>query len=403
MYYSRSKLRVPLSVAARPDGTAEVSWLVDRLGDLAAEILIRVDGDEGVLRSLSSLELTEPILPGDFLEVGAEIVHWSETGRQIAFHVQKLGGTLPGATSDGSAGMWLTHPKSVCTARALYDVSKERRRVQDGPDPVVIIAAPVGWHTTRGDTPYLPLTPEEIAADVARCVVEGATVVHLHVRDEAGNPTLSLERFQEPIQRILQRCDVLVQVSTEGDASLDVITRCQPVGAGGDLVSIATGTVNRGDHIYFNSKPLMEHLAIQASQASVTPVFEIFDLGFMENVKLLAKKGLVSLPSHFQFVLGARGGMGARRNVMDLLVDSLPRGSTWSAAGVGRHQMPMAELAVRRGGHVRVGIADNLYVRKKELSQGSAPLVARVVEFARTIGRPVADLATARRVLQCAR
>lgn len=401
--YTRSKFRVPLSVAARPDGTAEVSWLIDRLGDLAAEILIKVDGDEGVLRSLSSLELTEPLLPGDFLEVGAEVSHWSETGRQIGFHVQKLGGTLAGGAPGASAGVWLTHPKTVGTARALYEVAAERRRVQEGPLPLVIVAAPVGWHTSREDTPYVPLTPEEIAADVARCVVEGATVVHLHVRDDAGNPTLSLERFQETIGRIRQRCEVLIQVSTEGDASLDVATRCQPVGAGADLVSIATGTVNRGDHIYFNSKPLMEHLALQASQASLTPVFEIFDLGFMENVKMLAKKGLVSLPSHFQFVLGARGGMGARRNVVDLLVDSLPRGSTWSAAGVGRHQLPMAELAVRRGGHVRVGLADNLYVRKKELSQGSAPLVARVMELARNIGRPIADLPTARRLLQCSK
>jgi 3-keto-5-aminohexanoate cleavage enzyme len=298
-----------------------------------------------------------------------------------------------------SAAQQLPHAKPICSAKALYFVPEERRRIHNAPDPLIITAATVGNTTTREDTPYLPLTPDEIAADVARCVVEGATVVHLHVRDAAGQPTQNREIFAETIGKIRQRCDVIVQVSTEGDAAMDVMTRCQPLDAGGEMVTLATGTVNRGDHIFFNSKPLMEHVALLIKQANLVPCIEICDLGHVENVKLLAKKGLVSLPGHFEFVLGAKGGMGARTEVVRLLSEMIPRGSSWSAAGVGRHQLRMAELAVRRGGHARVGLEDNVNLSRDVQSQGSAPLVARVAEYAKSIGRPIADVATARKLL----
>jgi len=397
--YTTSKMRIPLTTPHHGDGSLDGSWLLERFNDMAAEILMGIDGDEGILKKVSSVEFTEPVFVGDFIEATAEVIYWEEHTRKIAFAARKVAGSLSTTPPQSTAGARLPHAKAVCSAKAVYEVPKERRRLQEGPAPLVITAAPVGFQTTREDNPYLPLTPDEIAADVARCVVEGATVVHLHARDAAGNPTLSLDVFQETVRKIRERCDVIIQVSTEGDASMDVMTRCQPLQAGADIASLATGTVNRGDHIYFNSKPLTEHVAMLVKKANLVPCLEICDTGFVENVKLLAKKGLVTLPAHFQFVMGAKGGMGARRDVLELLIDTIPRGSSWSVAGVGRHQLPMAELAVRRGGHVRVGLADNVYLRKKEHAQGSAPLVAKVAEYARSIGRPVADVNAARRVL----
>jgi len=393
------KLRIPASAPHLADGTVKGTFLLELFGDMAAELLIDIDGDEGVLKGLTAVELPEPVHLGDFVEADAEIVHWGDGTRQISFTAKKVATSLKSGIPRSSAGQRLPHAKAVCTAKAIYFVPEERRRIQNGPQPLIITAAPVGCETTREDTPHLPLTADEIAADVARCAVEGATVVHLHVRDAAGQPSQSRELFLEAITKIRQRCDIIVQVSTEGEASMDVAERCHPLDTGAEMATIATGTVNRGDHIFFNSKPLMEHVALLVKQANLLPCLEICDVGFLENVKLLAKKGLVKLPGHFEFVLGAKGGMGARKDVLGLLVNNIPRGSTWSVAGVGRHQLSMAEVAVRRGGHARVGLEDNVHLSKGVQSQGSAPLVAKVAEYCRSIGRPVADVAAARTLL----
>lgn len=397
--YTTLKLRIPPRAPHLADGSVQGAYLLELFADMAAELLIGIDGDEGMLRGLSDVEFPAAAYLGDFIEAEAEVIHWGDGTRQISFTAHKVASSLTPTMPRSSAAQQLTHAKPVCSAKALYFVPEKRRRIQNGPEPLIITCAPVGNTTTREDTPYLPLTPDEIAADVARCAVEGATVAHLHVRDAAGQPTQSRELFAETIQKIRQRCDIVVQVSTEGDAAMDVMTRCQPLDAGGEMASLATGTVNRGDHIFFNSKPLMEHVALLIKQANLVPIIEACDLGHVENVKLLAKKGLVTLPGHFEFVLGAKGGMGARTEVVRLLAEMIPRGSTWSVAGVGRHQLRMAELAVRRGGHARVGLEDNVNLSRGVQAQGSAPLVAKVAEYAKSIGRPVADVATARKLL----
>jgi 3-keto-5-aminohexanoate cleavage enzyme len=397
--HTTHKLRIPLSAPRSTDGSVRGTFYVDLLTDMAAELLFHIDGDEGELKNVVRLEMPETTYPGDFIQASAEVSHWGPGMRRVAITVQKLAGSIAPAVSASGAGHVLTHAKLVCAAEGVFWVADERRRLQNAIPPLIITAAPVGYQTTREDSPHLPLTPEEIAADVARCAAEGATVVHLHVRDAAGRPTQRRDVFAETIRLIRARCSIIVQVSTEGEASMDVVTRCEPLGAGADMASLAPGTVNRGDHIFFNSKPVMEHMALLTQQAGLVPCIECCDLGFIENTKQLAKRGLVKFPGHFELVLGAKGGMGARREVLSLLVETIPRGSTWSVAGVGRHQLPMAELAVRWGGHTRVGLEDNVYLRGHEKAKGSAPLVARVAEMAQALGRPVADVATARRIL----
>lgn len=397
--YTTLKLRIPPRAPHLADGSVQGTYLLELFADMAAELLIGIDGDEGLLRGLADVEFPSLAYLGDFIEAEAEVIHWGDGTRRILFTAHKVASSLTPTIPRSSAAQQLPHAKPICSAKALYFVPEKRRRIQNAPAPLIITCAPVGSETTREDNPYLPLTPDEIAADVARCAVEGATVVHLHVRDAAGQPTQSREIFADTIQKIRQRCDIIVQVSTAGDAAMDVLTRCQPLEAGGEMVSIATGTVNSGDHIFFNSKPLIEHVALLIKQANLVPCIEVCDLGHVENVKLLAKKGLVTLPGHYEFVLGQKGGMGARTEVVNLLSEMIPRGSTWSAAGVGRHQLRMAELAVRRGGHARVGLEDNVNLSRDVKSQGSAPLVAKVAEYAKSIGRPIADVTTARKLL----
>lgn len=397
--YTSLKLRIPPRAPHLADGSVQGTYLLELFADMAAELLIGIDGDEGILRGLADVEFPSPAYLGDFIEAEAEVIHWGDGTRRISFTAHKVASSLTPTTPRSSAAQQLPHSKPICSGKGLYFVPEERRRIQNAPAPLIITCAPVGGETTREDTPYLPLTPDEIAADVARCVVEGATVVHLHVRDAAGQPTQSREIFAETIQKIRQRCDIVIQVSTAGDAAMDVMARSQPLEAGGEMASLATGTVNRGDHIFFNSKPLVEHVALLIKQANLVPCIEVYDLSHVENVKLLAKKGLVTLPGHYEFILGAKGGMGARTEVVRLLAEMIPRGSSWSAAGVGRHQLRMAKLAVRRGGHARVGLEDNVNLSRGVQAQGSAPLVAKVAEYAKSIGRPIADVATARELL----
>jgi 3-keto-5-aminohexanoate cleavage enzyme len=355
------------------------------------------------LKTLTKVELPAAIQPGDFMEIVAEIVRWSDNERHIGFEARRTVAMQPsgGAKDSATVGQVLPHPELVATAEAVCEAPDVPGKGEGLPAPLIVTVAPVGDLTTREDTPHLPLTPDEIAADVARCAVEGATVVHLHARDDTGTPTQGRERYQEIVEKIKARCDVVVQVSTEGDASMDVMTRCQVLDVPGvEMASLTAGTVNRADHISFNSKPVLEHVAMLVRQRGITPCVEICDFGFLENTKALAKKGLVVFPGHFELILGAKGSMGARAETLEHLVDLIPRGSTWSATGVGRHQIPMARQAIALGGHVRVGLEDTVYLQSKVLAQGSAPLAAKVVELAKERGRPVADVATTRKLLR---
>lgn len=400
---SRLRLRVPVDISGAEGGTALISWLLSAFSDTSAELMIRTDGAPGKPKTFSKIELASPFNSGDFLEVSAELLRWNETERSIVFEARKIiSAGAKEARGEAVSSQVLSHPVVVATAEAVFEASPVPSKGQGLHSPLIITVAPIGYLTTREDTPYLPITPEEIAAEVARCVVEGASVVHLHARDDQGLPTHSKERYAEIVERIRSRCDVVIQIATESDAATDVMTRCQVLDTPNvDMVTLTTGTFNRAAHIAFNSKPVMEHIAMMIRQKNMVPCIEIRDLGFLENAKELAKKGLLVFPGHFELVFGAKGGMGARSSTMEHLVEQIPRGSTWSTTGKGRHMMTMASQAIAMGGHVRVGLADSVYLDPGGATvQGSAPMVARVCEMARQKGRKVADAATARRILR---
>jgi len=270
--------------------------------------------------------------------------------------------------------------------------------------PLVITAALVGAETTREQTPYLPITPEEIALEAKRCRDAGASIVHLHVREPDGRPSQSAALFRETIERIRDLApDLICQTSTGGAVGMDVDERAQPLTLEGrarpDMATLSTGTVNFGDEVFWNPLPLVRDLARRMRAAGIAPEIECFDVGMIDTALLLAKEGLVDLPVHFDFVLGVPGALAAKRSAIEYLASEIPEGSTFTVAGVGRHQLPMAEISIELGGHVRVGLEDNIYLSKGVLAKGSYELVARAVELAAG-KRRIAEPDEARRLLR---
>jgi 3-keto-5-aminohexanoate cleavage enzyme len=267
-------------------------------------------------------------------------------------------------------------------------------------DPVVITAALVGAETTRERNPNIPLSPPEIAVAAHEAWQAGASVIHLHVRDTAGRPTQSREVFAETIALIHERCDAVVQVSTGGAVWMQAAERLQPVSLAPEMATLTCGTVNFGDEMFCNPFPLICQFAAEMRRHGVRPEIEVFDSGAIATAERLVALGLVEPPLHFDLVMGVPGGMPATSRHLQCLVDSLPAGSSWTVAGIGRHQLPLGVLGLVMGGHVRVGFEDNVYYSRGVPAESNAQLVARIARLARELDRPVATPAEARRVLR---
>ncbi len=266
-------------------------------------------------------------------------------------------------------------------------------------EKLIITAAVVGAELTREDTPHLPLTPQEIAEEARRACEAGASLVHLHARGPDGAPTQDRAVYREIIDRVRERCDAIVQVSTGGAVGMSAEERLQPVTLGPEMASLTAGTVNFGEEVFFNPRDLMVRFARAMQKHGVKPELEIFDVGMVANALWLERQGLLSPPLHFDFVLGVPGGLPAGMKNLLHLEETIPATATWSVAGIGRHQLPMAAAAVIMGGHARVGLEDNIFHRRGELARGNAPLVERVVRIARELGREAAGPAEARVIL----
>ena len=257
----------------------------------------------------------------------------------------------------------------------------------------------VGAEVTRAETPFLPLTAEEIGEEAQRCREAGAVMVHLHVRDSEGRPTQDRGAYCRAIAEIRRRTDVIIQTSTGGAVGMTGEERCQPLSLGPEMCTISTGTVNFGDGIFENPRSLMILVAELARTNGVIPEIEVFDSAFIDNALWLAAKGHLSLPAHFDFVLGVPGGLGADEAALDFLRSRIPEGSTWSVAGIGRHEFPMAALSIAKGGHVRVGLEDNIFVEKGVLARGNPDLVRKAAGMAVAAGRRIASVDEARAIL----
>lgn len=267
-------------------------------------------------------------------------------------------------------------------------------------DKLIITAAICGAEASKEDNPNLPVTENELAEEAYKAYKAGASIIHLHVRDEKGNPTQDKEVFRKTINLIREKCpDVIIQPSTGGAVGMDEIERQQPLELDVEMATLTAGTVNFGDGVFYNPPSYINHFAKIMKEKNIKAEIEVFEVGMINNALNLVKKGLLTPPLHFDFVMGVPGGIPGTANNLVHLVQSIPKGSTWTVAGIGRYELPLSAVAITMGGHVRVGFEDNLYYRYKELAESNAQLVKRVVRLANELEREVATPKEAREIL----
>lgn len=268
-------------------------------------------------------------------------------------------------------------------------------------DPLVITVAPVGGELTREQQPNLPLSPEEIAEEVSRCREAGASIVHLHVRDEEGTPTQSREHFSRAIDAIKRSApDIVIQTSTGGSVGMTEDERAQPLDLKPEMATLTTGTVNFGDEVFENPYPLVERFFLRMREIGVQPEFEVFDTGMVGTAfRLVADHDAEDRHLHFDLVLGVPGGMAGTPQSVLHMASILPAGATWSATGIGRTHLPVTLTALALGGHVRTGFEDTVYLGKGRLASSNAELIARVASIAGQAGRQVATPDQAREIV----
>ena len=266
-------------------------------------------------------------------------------------------------------------------------------------DKLIITVAPVGAETTKEQNPGLPVTPQEIAEDVYRCWNAGASIAHIHARKPDGTPTQDKEVYREIIEAIRKKCNIIVQVSTGGAIGMTREERIAPVSLKPEMATLSTGTCNFGRDVFMNTQDDMEFFAEEMKKYGVLPEMEIFDMGMMTNAQYLIKKSIVPSKVNFDFVLGVPGALnGAPRNLVTLAGDVSP-GCTWTVAGIGKYELPLAVMSIAMGGNVRVGFEDNIFVSKGVLAESNAQLVERVARIAREAQRDIATPDDARKIL----
>ncbi len=268
--------------------------------------------------------------------------------------------------------------------------------------PCIITVAITGSVPKKKDNPAVPISvPEQIESTHA-AYEAGAALVHVHVRNDDGTTTSDPERFGRFLEGIRKHCpDLIVQFST-GGRSGSGNERGGMLFHRPDMASLSTGSVNFKTMIYENHPQLIVDLAAAMLEYDIKPEIEIFDLAMLYNAANLVTAGLLKPPVHVQFVLGVPNALPADREVLEFEIAQLERvlpGATWTAAGVGRYQLPVNEWSLELGGHCRTGLEDNVRFDKSRLAASNAQLVARVAELAGSFGRPVATPAQAREIL----
>jgi 3-keto-5-aminohexanoate cleavage enzyme len=268
--------------------------------------------------------------------------------------------------------------------------------------PVVVTVAPVGAEVTRADNPALPHTPAEIAADVAACAEVGASVAHLHVREEDGSPSSRAELFEEAVRLIRGRSPIVTMVSTGGAVWMPMAERMTGLEAGPDLAGVETGSMNFGEEPFVTVPADARGVVERAGELGIGLETEMFDVGHVVQAVRMLERGELPPPLRANLVFGVPGGIDATPAALDAMLRPLPPDTHWSITAIGRHQRRLLGLALLRGaGGIRVGFEDGVYLRRGVLASSNAELVVDACELARTLGRRVATIAEARELLAC--
>lgn len=281
---------------------------------------------------------------------------------------------------------------------------------------VIVTCAVTGGSVLTKNSRYVPITPKQIADEIVSAAKAGAAIAHVHVRDpETGAPSSDLGLYEETVDRVRSSAvDIVLNLTGGPGAGYD-----PPVEEGGAVVGVVSpdkrtqhivqlrpelctldvATMNFGSCAIVNTPTHLKVMAARMATAGVKPELEVFDLGHLRLALQLRKEGHLPTPSLFQFCLGIPGGAPANTEAMLLMTSMVEPGTTWSAFGISRAQFPMAAQSIILGGHVRVGLEDNLFLSEEELSPGNAPLVERACSLVHALGCSVATPGEARALL----
>lgn len=264
-------------------------------------------------------------------------------------------------------------------------------------EKTIITIAPTGNVPTRKLNPHTPVTPEEIARDIYRCYLEGAAIAHIHARDGEGRPTADPAVFKEIIDRVREKCDIIIQLST-GARGGDMEKRSECIALAPEMASLTTGSSNFPTGVNYNPPDLIEIMARRMLELGVKPELEIFDLSMIDSAIKLLKKGLLVEPLHFNLVLNVPGSLKGTPANLFTLKERLPMHCTWTVSAIGKSHKKLTALALILGGHVRVGIEDVLQLEQNR-PVSNLELVRSVKAAAKMLDREIAGPDEARAIL----
>jgi uncharacterized protein (DUF849 family) len=268
----------------------------------------------------------------------------------------------------------------------------------------LITVAPTGAESSKADVPALPVTLDELVTTAKECEAMGASVIHVHIRDDDAKPTLDRQRLRDTVRALKESTGLIVQLSSGGAVTDPEDARLAVIDAGPEMASCTMGTVNFGDDVFLNRWQFIVELHTRMREAGVVPEYEIFDLGQVTALeRLLDKHGLPAGGHvHVDFVMGVPGGMPGTTEALvacRAALRNLPDGTTFSATGIGRSTLPVLLASLSAGGHLRVGMEDTITYAKGQPVENNAQLVARAAAFARLAQRPPMTAAQARELL----
>ena len=270
-------------------------------------------------------------------------------------------------------------------------------------EKLIITVALTGAWPTKKDTPYVPITPQEIAKEAYDCWKAGASIAHIHVREDDESPSMNFDKFNQTVTLIRERkdCDIILNLTTSGGIGLTDEERMKPfVELRPEMASFDAGTMNWQHRTVFENRPdFLEKLAQTQKENKVKPELEIFDAGMLYNTLYLVEKGLLEPPLHYQFCLGVPGGTAATVENFMHMKSILPQGATFSAFAIGRMHLTILFMTIITGGHVRVGMEDNVLLSKGVLATSNVEFVERVKRIAKEFQREIATPSEAREIL----
>lgn len=266
---------------------------------------------------------------------------------------------------------------------------------------VMLTVATTGGYPQKSNNSAVPIDPPEIIEDIIACAEAGASICHIHVRDDEGKASMSFDKFKEVVDGVRPRSNILVNLTTSGGTGWPDDVRIKPiVELHPEVGSYDCGTMNWQNVCIFENNPqFLEKLGIAMQKHDVKPEIECFDAGMIYNALDLRKRGILRDPMHFQLVLGVKGGIAVSVDNLVYMHSLLPKDCTWGAVGIGHGQMPIMLATIAMGGHLRVGMEDNVMMQKGVLAKSNVEFVKRAIDLIHLVGKEVATPDEAREIL----